>query len=95
MITVLDLAIYRGLKENENGSYTLGDIEETGLPGMGGCGRCGATVAAYNACPSTRGFIMCADGCIGDDGFETVEEANFELFPEEYRWVGPNNHKSV
>lgn len=87
-ITILDLAIFRGAKENEDGSMSLGEIERVGLPGMGGCGNCGATVAAYNSCPSTRGIILCAGDCISDLGYETVEAANLALFPEEYEWKG-------
>lgn len=86
-ITVLQLAIFRGAKE-ENGSMSMGEIERVGLPAMGGCGCCGATVAAYNACPSKRGFLMCASSCISSDGYDTVEEANLALFPHEYEWKG-------
>ncbi|WP_297775404.1 hypothetical protein [Mycobacterium sp.] len=47
------------------------DYQEAGLPMMGGCENCGATIAAYNAYPSTSGFLRC-EGCIGDDGYPTV-----------------------
>lgn len=80
-ITILQLAIHRGAKVAPDGSVNGEDIEAVGLPFMGGCG-CGACIAAYNACPSKTGFIMCASGCIGDYGFDTVEEANEYLFNE-------------
>ena len=87
-ITVLDLAMYRGAKECEGGGVTGGAIESVGLPFLGGCKRCGATIAAYNACPSKHGVLMCSSGCIGEDGYATVEEANRAIFPEEYEWQG-------
>lgn len=87
-ITVLELAQFRGAKETADGGYTMGSIEDTGLPFMGGCGRCGATVAAYNAAPSKRGYLMCAEGCVGSEGFDSVEEANRFIFPQEYEWQG-------
>lgn len=85
-VTVLQLAIFRGAKEGEGG-MSFGEIERVGLPAMGGCGGCGATVAAYNSCPSKRGVIMCRGECIDGEGYDTVEEANLALFPEEYEQV--------
>ena len=87
-VTVLELAKFRGAKFSDDGSVTMGAIEDTGLPFMGGCQRCGACVACYNSCPSTTGYILCANGCIGDNGYETCEQANIALFPEEYTWTG-------
>lgn len=87
-VTILDLAVFRGAQESESGGFTMGAIESTGLPFMGGCARCGACIAAYNACPSRCGYLMCSSGCIGDDGWDSVERANIELFPEEYEWKG-------
>jgi hypothetical protein len=72
-VTILECAIARGAKETPEGGMTLGAIEATGLPFMGGCQRCGACIAAYNACPSTTGYLMCAEGCIGDEGFPTAK----------------------
>lgn len=80
MITVLELAIHRGAKPNEDGSYSTHSIVDTGLPIMGGCYECEACIAAYNACPSKSGYLKCANGCIGNDGYATVEEANEALF---------------
>lgn len=88
-ITVLALALFRGAKPETTGSISMGAIEATGLPFMGGCSVCGATVSAANSCPSRSGYLKCERGCIGDDGFETCEQANLALFPEEYTWNGP------
>ena len=73
MITILDLAITRGAKENENGGISGDEFYRVGLDIMGGCECCGASIAAYNAYPSASGFWRCAD-CIGDEGFGTVED---------------------
>ena len=51
--------------------YPAGDFSRCGVDMLGGCERCHATVAAYNAYPATSGYWRCAD-CIGDDGYETV-----------------------
>ncbi len=87
-ITVLELAMFRGCKASEDGSVSMGAVEATGLPFMGGCVRCGASVACYNSCPTTTGYIACKSGCAEDIGYPTVEEANRALFPEEYEWQG-------
>lgn len=89
-VTVMALAIFRGVKESEGGGYTMGAFEDVGLPMLGGCQRCGASIVAYNACPSTTGYLMCASGCIDGYGYDTVEQANMALFPEEYAWQGVN-----
>ena len=46
---------------------------------FGGCSVCGASITAYNACPSRRQYWCCED-CIGDDGYATVEEADVAIF---------------
>lgn len=76
-ITILELATYRLGRDASTGA----DFEEAGLQIMGGCGGCGASLAAYNAYPSRDGYWRCSD-CIEDDGWETVEEANAALFTE-------------
>lgn len=78
-ITILQLAEHRLGREAVTGS----DFEEAGLPMLGGCQVCAATIAAYNACPSRSGYIRCAAGCIGDSGWTTVEEANRDIFEGE------------
>jgi len=80
-VTNLDLAIHRGAKE-DGGRISMGEVEDTGVPFMGGCSVCGATIACYNSCPSKSGYIKCLNGCIGDDGWEDVVEANEAIFGE-------------
>lgn len=80
-ITIHDLAIHRGIKPSEPGgsSYSGGEYIRVGLPFMGGCERCQAQLAAYNAYPSKSGMLRCFD-CIGSLGYETVEESNEDIF---------------
>jgi len=75
MITIHDLANHRLKREARTGD----DFKEAGLHILGGCKRCEATLASYNAYPSTTGYWLCKD-CIGEDeGFETPEHfASFE-----------------
>lgn len=71
MITILDVAYTRLGKSG--GNLTGGDFESVGLQIMGGCEGCGASLAAYNAYPSTTGYWRCRD-CLCGAGFKTVEE---------------------
>ena len=73
-VTIMELASHRLGRRAENGA----DYEEAGLPIIGGCVGCGATVAAYNAYPSKSGFLACAD-CIGEGGWDDVESAEIGL----------------
>ena len=82
MITILELAQHRGLKENESGGFGGQAFYDVGLDIMGGCAVCGASLAAYNACPSKHGVWMCEDICIADDGWTNVKDANREIFGE-------------
>ena len=75
-VTALDVAKARGAREID-GRIEAGEFERVGIPLLGGCERCHATIAAYNAYPSTTGYWRCGD-CIADLGFATVEE--FESF---------------
>jgi hypothetical protein len=68
-ITVLD---YTKSIIGEKDTYTTDDFARAGVDILGGCEYCGATLAAYNAYPSKSGYWRCA-GCIGSDGFPTVE----------------------
>ncbi|SRR6266581_2954760 len=87
-ITMMDLAIFRGVKQDSDGSINMGAFSDVGLPMLGGCGNCGSQCAAYNMCPTKTGNIYCLD-CVHEAiGFETVEEANRFCFPEEYKWQG-------
>src|SRR5215471_554228 len=69
-ITLLQLASAILGRKAENGA----DFEEADVAMWGGCEVCGASIAAYNGCPSRTGYIRCANACIGDQGFATVEE---------------------
>jgi hypothetical protein len=69
-VTVLECAEHILGREPQNG----GDFEKAGLPIMGGCEVCGASIAAFNACPSKTGFLRCKNGCIADQGYTSAEE---------------------
>jgi len=75
-VTILELATYRLGRSASTGQ----DFDDADLPIMGGCEICGATVSAYNACPSKTGNIRCKEGCIADLGYVTVQEANRAVF---------------
>lgn len=79
-VTILDVAIGKGATPNDKGGYTGSEFERLGLPMLGGCEVCGATIAAYNAYPSTSGYLRCADD-IDDLGFASVED--FDAWIEE------------
>jgi hypothetical protein len=83
-ITIHDLAIHRGMTSTSDSPdrFTGGDYANVGLPIMGGCQGCGATIAAYNSYPTTSGYLSCHD-CVGDTGYETAEAANADIFPED------------
>jgi hypothetical protein len=69
-ITLLDITIAKvGVKD----TYTMEDTDEAGVPFFAGCQDCGASLAAHNAYPSKTGYIKCR-GCIGDLGFNSVDE---------------------
>ena len=67
-ITILD---YVKSVAGDKDLYTAEDCLASGVDILGGCQGCQATIAVYNAYPSTTGYWRCAD-CIGDDGFATV-----------------------
>lgn len=73
-ITIYDLAKFRGAKESEEGTINMGAFINVKLPMLGGCIVCSTSIAAYNACPSKSGVLKCLRSCIGDDGYDTVEE---------------------
>lgn len=74
-ITIMALASHRLGRFAESGQ----DYVDVGLPMLGGCVGCHATIAAYNAYPSRSGYIACAE-CVGDAGWDSVEEANRDIF---------------
>lgn len=77
-ITVYDLALARGAVE-VNGALSGDEFARLNLPMLGGCIVCYAAIAAYNACPSRSGYLKCASGCIGDDGYATVAELDADV----------------
>ena len=81
-ITIFDLAKHRGLKIEEDGSCTGQAFFDVGLDFLGGCCRCHATIAAYNAYPGRNGYWHCRDCISPEEGYATVEEAN-EAISEE------------
>lgn len=79
-ITILELAKHRGAKEKE-GSINGAEFHKVGLEFMGGCVVCGATLAAYNGCPSKEGYWVCKNGCSEEvECWDSVEEANKDIF---------------
>lgn len=107
-VTIMQLAEFRGIQKvaserikrvenremSEGEGFTMGDFEAVGLPMIGGCVRCGACIAAYNASPTSTGYLACTNGCADDIGYKTPDEANRALFPEEYEWKGPKIQSS-
>jgi DNA-directed RNA polymerase subunit RPC12/RpoP len=73
-ITILD---YVKAKIGDQDTYSEHDHRHAGVAILGGCQRCHATIASYNAYPSTSGYWRCAN-CLGDTGFATIEA--FEHF---------------
>jgi hypothetical protein len=69
-ITILD---YVKSVVGDKDLYTAEDCLASGVDIIGGCQGCHATIACYNAYPSTSGYWRCAD-CIGDDGYATVAD---------------------
>ena len=69
-ITILD---YVKSVVGDKDLYTAEDCLASGVDILGGCQGCQATIACYNAYPSTSGYWRCAD-CIGEDGYATVAD---------------------
>ena len=69
-ITILD---YVKSVVGDKPLYTAEDCLRSGVDILGGCQLCAATIACYNAYPSTSGYWRCAD-CIGDTGYATVAD---------------------
>ena len=74
MITILELAQAMGVEATEDGLISMAEFDRLGLPMMGGCQVCQASIAAYNACPTTTGNLSC-NNCVGAEGYATVEAA--------------------
>lgn len=75
--TIYDIAIARGARVVD-GAVNGGEFERLGLPMMGGCQVCGATIAAYNSHPARNGYLVGSCCANGFDIFESIEE--FELW---------------
>ncbi len=71
-ITIMDVALFRGVKESEEGGITLGEFNRVGLHMFGGCQICEESLAAYNMYPSTSGYVRCR-ACINDHGFPSTK----------------------
>ena len=69
-ITILD---YVKSVVGDKDLYTAEDCLASGVDILGGCQGCQASIAVYNAYPSTSGYWRCA-GCIGTGGFATVAD---------------------
>lgn len=88
-VTILDIAISRGVKEDKKGYIDENEFYRIGLQMTGGCINCHASLAAYNAYPSKSGYWKCSD-CIGDDGFNTVEEFEKRFWGKSIDFPGDN-----
>lgn len=75
-VTILSLAEFLLGRPAVDGT----DFYRVGFAIMGGCEICGATLAAYNACPSKTDYWRCLNGCIGDDGWYSAKDAARDLF---------------
>ena len=75
-ITILD---YVKTVVGDKDTYSAEDFSLNGVGMTGGCQLCAATIACYNAYPSTSGYWRCAD-CIGQDGFATVADFKAHTF---------------
>src|ERR1700751_947596 len=69
-ITILD---YVKSVVGDKDFYTAEDCLASGVDILRGCQGCQATIAIYNAYPSTSGYWRCAE-CIGGTGFATIAE---------------------
>jgi len=79
-VTILDIAKFLGVEEGEGGQISGGEFLKYGLPIIGGC-SCGTTVAVYNAYPTRSGYLGCS-GCVGDDGWESCDQAIRDIFED-------------
>jgi hypothetical protein len=74
-ITILD---YVKSVVGDKDTYAAEDFYRNGVAMTGGCQGCHATIACYNAYPSTSGYWRCAD-CIGRTGYATVADFTASL----------------
>lgn len=76
-LTALDIAVAllsekRGVDLSEQTSFSGDDLAEVGIPILGGCSVCGATLGAYNATPQRSGYWAC-HSC-ARSGYETIAQ---------------------
>ena len=71
-ITIHDVALVEGATKDDSGGYRGDQYAARGYAIISGCEGCGATLAPYNAYPSTSGYIRCAQCLGGDNGYPTV-----------------------
>jgi hypothetical protein len=84
-ITALDLACYR-LGKQPGSSITMEECEQHAkIPFFGGCARCAASIACYNAYPTRFGYWLCDDCIAPGEGWSDVHEANRDIFIEPRR----------
>ena len=76
-ITICDVAIAWGAKADPNAGINGAEFARLGLPMLGGCYVCEASIAAFNASPTKTGYLACTKTCTEEDtGFRTVQEFN-------------------
>ena len=74
MITILDVAKARGVQADAQGCINGAEFDRVGLPIMGGCQVCGATIAAYNSHPGRNGYLIGSCCAAPEDTYSTVQE---------------------
>ncbi len=83
MITILDIAKQRGVQSDSDGSIPASEFAKVGLPFMGGCQHCHATIACYNAVPLKNGYLSreaCAEGASDEWVYTSAQEAEMDIF---------------
>ena len=70
-ITIHDAVLAEGAPPDDSGGYLGDQYTARGYALLAGCEVCGATLAPYNAYPSTSGYIRCGE-CLGTNGYPTV-----------------------
>lgn len=73
MLSILEIAIAKGAKRDEDGAINGGEFERLGLAMISGCQSCHASLGPWNAYPTTTGYIGCGDCTPQEMGFDTVE----------------------
>lgn len=82
-VTIMDVALAWGAEADEAGGMTGEAFDRLGLPFLGGCEGCEATIAAYNAYPSRSGFLRC-DDCVGVGDPDHLGYATVRAFERDY-----------